>query len=169
MVGHESIPTFVDPDPYATLCTRHKLTYTYSFQTDFLTGEEYLVRNVPRNIFFTGPDPQFKSLDDPDWIGDEYSFEDILDASSIANRFNLESACLKKIRGARFDWVTIESRIGEREHLDNVLERNFVDSFSQFGLKRLALLPSSEKRRKTELTKKRKLLDEERLKVLRTE
>lgn len=57
------IPT-IAVDPYTSLASKCKLGYTYSFQKDFMTGEEYLVREVPiHSNFSQRRDPLYKDLD----------------------------------------------------------------------------------------------------------
>lgn len=132
MQCYDVIP-YVAVDPYSSLAAKHKLPYSYSFVTDFY-GNEFVVREIPRRNFFKGPDPSFKPLSDPDWIGGEYEIGDVLPIDSIATPIGLSFFISKKMRGVDTLWVSIPDRLGEKSTVDCVLE-GATDAFREFGIR----------------------------------
>ena len=165
------IPSFLDPDPYRSLAVRHKLPYSYSFVTSF-SGDEFLVRNCPRNSFFNSRDPEFQPIDEGSihkWQSEEFTLDDELNANSIASKYNIMDAIRKKEkRYIEFDWVSIDDPllISDMPHVDLVLEGIITDCFQEFGIqekkrKSLGDEATREKRRRLALDRKSRLLREE--------
>tara|TARA_B100000900_G_C20369061_1_gene629618 strand:+ start:384 stop:773 length:390 start_codon:yes stop_codon:yes gene_type:complete len=101
------IPT-VAVDPYTSLASRYKLGYTYSFQTDFMTGEEYLVREVPiHSNYLRMRDPLYKDLNDPDFKGEEFSVNDSFPRRSIVNDTDLDSSIKNKCPEIECDVIRV--------------------------------------------------------------
>ena len=157
---------WIDPDPYCQLRRRHKLPYTYSFETDFF-GNEFLVRLCPRNLFFNFADPDFLATDEKNielWRGAEFEVDEKPPEQSIATKYNILDAFRKNRCGyVDFDWVSIDVKISEKQSIDLVLE-GAIDRFNEFGLqsKRKAHVSEScQKRRRLSLEHNKRLLHEE--------
>ena len=159
---------FLDPDPYAMLQRRHKLKYSYSWQTDFL-GNEFLVRLYPRNMFFNSADPDYCATDGKNidlWRGEEFQVDDKPPENSIATKYNVIDVYRKKYsRYVDFDWISTEDdlQVAKKQSIDMVLE-GAIDRFNEFGLelkRKENDSESSQKRRRLTLERKRRLLHEE--------
>lgn len=98
-------------DPYVSLAKRFKLPYTYSWETDFF-GELFLVREEPRNVFFSGPDPDFVSLDAKMFRQVEYDVGEELHLGAIATPDGVADflRSSKVLRGIEIDWVHVPKR-----------------------------------------------------------
>lgn len=87
--------TMYDLDPYTELQKRHKMPYSYTFES--VGGEDFLIRHLPRTIFFSGPDPQYVSLQSSEWTGEEFQLDDILPRYSIASCYSLRRCIFNKL------------------------------------------------------------------------
>lgn len=105
----DDIPTYVD-DPYESLGTRHKLDYTYSFET-VSGGGSFIVRDSPRNMFFSGPDPEYKPKEECDWDWAEYDVGDDLHENAIATPISLFRHFKKKMRNKKTYSVCITEEV----------------------------------------------------------
>lgn len=113
------IPT-LDVDPYESLAFRNKLPYTYSFHTDFY-GEQYMIREIPRNIFFTGPDPAYKPPEYCDWDVEEYEVGDKLHMDAIATPLSLSHRISTNLNGVDTFWVRCGGENSLKEELQKCL------------------------------------------------
>lgn len=127
------IPT-LGVDPYESLAFRHKLPYTYSLHTDFY-GEQYMIREIPRNIFFTGPDPAYKPPEKCDWDAEEYEVGDKLHMDAIATPISLSHCISTNLKGIDTFWVRCYGEIRLKEEVQKCLS---VSADLQRAMKRKA-------------------------------
>lgn len=106
--GEDAIPN-VEIDPYMSLAERHKLGYVYSFHTDFY-GVDYLVREIPRNMYFSGCDPNFKTLNDPAWFYEECTVEQKFTFPQVADPNGMIMVFTKQFRGIPLDKINTLSK-----------------------------------------------------------
>jgi len=104
-LGFDNVPCIL-VDPYTSLAHRHKLDYSYSFALCPLTNEEYIVREIPSNKFKKKPDPLYIPLNSQDWIGEEYTIDDVYPPKSIMTPKSLQKS--RKLKGYSWDDVSTD-------------------------------------------------------------
>lgn len=102
----------ISVDPYFSLAVRHKLPYTYSFCTDFY-GNEFMVREVPRDMYFKGPDPSYLPLCSDVFSGEEYEVGDEFPENSIVTPGNLLVRLKKTYGKIRTYWVKAKDEVDD--------------------------------------------------------
>lgn len=123
--SRDAIPT-VKVDPYLSLAWRYSLDYSYSLRPCEMTGEYFLVREVPDKGFLRHKDPGYIRLCAEDWYGEEFGVYDELPSKQcIATPFSLNCLIQNEYRGFEVDTVSID---------DICVDETTVDLFKNFSI-----------------------------------